>query len=108
VVVKRSIFWDIIPGSPLKVNRRFGGTYRLHLQQETIMKQEVRRAMLATCFTLVSYLLYSSTLTMEVTCSSETSVEFQQTTQRYSPEDRTLHCSQLFFKLSPRVRNINI
>jgi hypothetical protein len=23
-------FWDIIPFSPLKINRRFEGTYRLH------------------------------------------------------------------------------
>jgi hypothetical protein len=26
VVMKRSIFWDITPGSLLKANRRFGGT----------------------------------------------------------------------------------
>jgi hypothetical protein len=30
VVVKSSIFWDITPCSPLSVNRRFGGTCRLH------------------------------------------------------------------------------
>jgi hypothetical protein len=30
--MKSSIFWDITPCSPLSVNRRFGGTYRLHLQ----------------------------------------------------------------------------
>jgi hypothetical protein len=30
--MKSSVFWDIGPCSPLKVNRRFGGTYRLHLQ----------------------------------------------------------------------------
>jgi hypothetical protein len=34
---------------------------------------------------------YSSTLKMEATCSSETSVDFQRTTQRYNPEDKTLH-----------------
>jgi hypothetical protein len=34
VVMKSSIFWDITPCtcSPLKVNRRFGGTCCLHLQ----------------------------------------------------------------------------
>jgi hypothetical protein len=32
VVMKSTIFWDITPCSPLKVYRRFGGTYRLHLQ----------------------------------------------------------------------------
>jgi hypothetical protein len=30
--MKSYLFWDITPCSPLKVNRRFGGTYRLHLQ----------------------------------------------------------------------------
>jgi hypothetical protein len=28
---------------------------------------------------------------METTCSSETSGEFQQSTRRYIPQDRTLH-----------------
>jgi hypothetical protein len=32
VVKKSTIFWDIGPCSPLSVNRRFGGTYRLRLQ----------------------------------------------------------------------------
>jgi hypothetical protein len=30
------IFWDVTQFSPLKVNRRFGGTYRLHLQGQII------------------------------------------------------------------------
>jgi hypothetical protein len=29
--MKSSVFWDITPSSPLKINRRFGGTCRLHL-----------------------------------------------------------------------------
>jgi hypothetical protein len=32
VVLKSTIVWDITPWSPLRVNRRFRGTYRLHLQ----------------------------------------------------------------------------
>jgi hypothetical protein len=36
VVMKSTIFWDITPCSPLKFNRRFGGTYRLHLQGRRI------------------------------------------------------------------------
>jgi hypothetical protein len=32
VVMKSSVFWDIMPCSPLKVNRRFGRTYPLNLQ----------------------------------------------------------------------------
>jgi hypothetical protein len=32
VVMKGSIFWNLTACSPFKVNRRFEGTYRLHLQ----------------------------------------------------------------------------
>jgi hypothetical protein len=32
VVKKGLIFWDITLCSPLKFNKRFGGTYRIHLQ----------------------------------------------------------------------------
>jgi hypothetical protein len=48
------------------------------------------RALLATCFIIVSYLAYFRTLKMEPTCSSETSADFQPITRRYIPEDRTL------------------
>jgi hypothetical protein len=41
-------------------------------------------------FTLVSFLVYSSTLKMEATCSSEMSVDFKRTTRRYISEDKTL------------------
>jgi hypothetical protein len=52
----------------------------------------------ATCFLLISSLAYSSTLKMVVTCSSEMSVDFQQTTQHYIPKDRPLHnhCCEIF------------
>jgi hypothetical protein len=36
VIMKCSVFWDISPCNPLKVNRRFGGTYRLHLESRRI------------------------------------------------------------------------
>jgi hypothetical protein len=45
---------------------------------------------LLTCFTLVSCLTYSTTLKMEVTCCSETSVYFQWTRRLYIPERSTL------------------
>jgi hypothetical protein len=32
VVMKSSVLWDTTPCSPLRVNRRFGGTYSIHLQ----------------------------------------------------------------------------
>jgi hypothetical protein len=36
--MKSSIFWKITPCSPLKVNRRFGGTRRLYLQGRRISR----------------------------------------------------------------------
>jgi hypothetical protein len=42
-------------------------------------------------FMLVSCLAYSSTLKVELICFSEMLVDFQQTTQRYIPNDRILH-----------------
>jgi hypothetical protein len=44
IIVKRnSIFWDTTPCSPLKVNRRFGGTCRLHLQSRKISRARHQR-----------------------------------------------------------------
>jgi hypothetical protein len=40
MVMKNTIFWDITPCSPLEVNRRFGETYRLHLQGRKISQRE--------------------------------------------------------------------
>jgi hypothetical protein len=40
---------------------------------------------------VMSYLAYSSTLKVEAICSPETSVEFQRTTRRYIPEERTIN-----------------
>jgi hypothetical protein len=58
-----------------------------------------KSALLATCFTLVSCLSFSLTLNVEVTCFSKILVDFQQTTQRYIPGDRTLQTSIFFFCL---------
>jgi hypothetical protein len=38
-----TIFWYITPCSPLQVNRRFGGTYRLHLQGWRIFRTRNQR-----------------------------------------------------------------
>jgi hypothetical protein len=66
------IFWDITPCSPLKVNRRFGGTCRLNIQGERIIQ------------TRNQYKLgrKQSKLKMEVTFSYESPVCFQRT-KRY-------------------------
>jgi hypothetical protein len=47
LAMKSSIFWDITPYSPLKVNRRFGGTCCLHLQSRRISRGSLQ---LTTCF----------------------------------------------------------
>jgi hypothetical protein len=72
-------FSKTAPYSPLKVNQRFGGTYRLHLQGRRISQarsQRESRWPAELCFAI---------------CCSETSVDFQRTTRRYIPEDGTLH-----------------
>jgi hypothetical protein len=77
-----TIFRGVTQCNPLNVNRRFGGTYRLHLQGKLCLSPD---------FTLVSCSAYSSTLKMEAICTSETSVDIQQTTGRYIPQGSTLH-----------------
>jgi hypothetical protein len=58
-VMKRSIFWDIMPCSPLKVNRIFGGTCRFHHQGRKMSQvRNQRDCLLDTCFTLVPCLAY--------------------------------------------------
>jgi hypothetical protein len=50
----------------------------------------VTKALLYTCFMLVSCSAYTSTLKMEAICPAEMLVEFQWTTQRYITGDRSL------------------
>jgi hypothetical protein len=75
VIMKSSIFWDIIPHSLLKVNQHVRETFY---------------PCFAACFMLVSCLAYSSTLEMEATCSYEMLIDFQLTTQCYVLEDTTI------------------
>jgi hypothetical protein len=88
VVMKSTIFWDITPRSPLIVNRRFGGTYCLHLQGRKNKPSKKPACHLLSHWFLAQ--LIFSTLKMEAICSSETSVDTQWTTRRYIPEDGTL------------------
>jgi hypothetical protein len=43
MVMKSTIFWNIKPCSPLKLNRRFGGIYRLRLQGRRISRARNQR-----------------------------------------------------------------
>jgi hypothetical protein len=90
VVMKSTIFWDITPCSALKVNRRLGGTYHLHLQGRRIR---------SACHLLLQWFLARLifwTLKMEAICSSYTSVEFQRTIRRYIPKDCILQTRHTF------------
>jgi hypothetical protein len=49
-----------------------------------------QNVLFATCFAPLFCMAYFSALKMEAVCSSETSVDFQWTTQHDIPEDRTL------------------
>jgi hypothetical protein len=86
--MKSIIFWDMTPCSPLSLNLRFGGTYRLHLQG-----RRNRLILLATCLLAGFSEPISSTLKMEAICSSETSAETQGTRKRHIPEDDILQGS---------------
>jgi hypothetical protein len=81
-LLKNATFWYITPCCPLNVNRRFGGTYRVHLQGQEISRARNQRE---------SRWQAELHLKMEPIRSSETSVAFQHITRRHSPEDSTLH-----------------
>jgi cytochrome c oxidase assembly factor CtaG len=70
--MKSFIFWDVILRRQVEVERRFGGTYRL---------------VLAACFMLASYLIYSL-----IRYVPQMSVDSYQTTRCCIPEDRTIRC----------------
>jgi hypothetical protein len=67
-----------------------------HRIPEESNQRHIVVALLAACFVLVFSLVYSSTLKMEATCSSETSVHFHLTTGCYIPEDRSLLWDMIF------------
>jgi hypothetical protein len=73
--MKSSIFWDIMPYSPLKIDQRFGGTYRLHLHERRIYQTETSRACLI---------------------ATETSVHFQRTT-RSKIKEIELFTTEVYF-----------
>jgi hypothetical protein len=82
VTLESSIFWDITPCSPAKVNRRFGGICHLHFQGLRLNQAENQQ--LAACFMPVFC------LKMKMIYSTEESVDFHWTTWVYIPEDRNL------------------
>jgi hypothetical protein len=76
------VVWNITRCSPLKVNSRFGGTSRLHLQGRRIRQTRNKSGVGSEQRKL---------LKTEAICFYETSVDFQRTTQCYIREDGNLH-----------------
>jgi hypothetical protein len=64
VVMKTSVSWNLTPCSLLKVNRCFGGIFRLHLQGRRLSKERNQRESRWNAGPKLTY-------------SSETSVDFQ-------------------------------
>jgi hypothetical protein len=98
VRMKTSVFWDKTPYRPFKFNRRFGRTrhHQLQVQRISQVRKEPEAGRAESCyqssaFYLVVYcLVYSLTLNIEATDSSETSFKFQTATRPYMPKDRNL------------------
>jgi hypothetical protein len=99
----RSSWWcrgTTSPDRPSRIGRAAGLSLPKAQESETAFifrcpDRLIRHTMPAsplrdTCLMLVSCLAYFSTVKVEATCSSETSVNFQHITCRYIPEDRTL------------------
>jgi hypothetical protein len=90
MVVKRTMFWDVMPCSLLKIIWHFGVVYRLHLRGWINQARKQREnPCLSSVFMLVSCLNFL-TLKMERIYSSETSFDCQWFTWRYIPGDSTL------------------
>jgi hypothetical protein len=98
--VKSYVFWDITPCSPFKVNRRFGGTCRLHPQSRRISQRRhqhegsKKHSLLVpdSCWFLG---WYSFTLKMNATCCCETSVKFKLSAWHYIPYVHNSLCENL-------------
>jgi hypothetical protein len=88
--MKNAVFSEVAPGG-FMINRRFRGMCRLHLQGRR-KKREWGKVLHGNYYHLTLFLarVISSTLKMEATCSSETSVYNKPTWHRIA-EDSILH-----------------
>jgi hypothetical protein len=105
VTTKKAVFWDAAP-CRCGVNRRFGGTYCLHLQGRRKNKKiRVRRYSKNSCeqTSPADFLIFPSTLKIEAIHSSETSVKTT-SIRCHIPEDCFLQKSTSFCKNDQKTR----
>jgi hypothetical protein len=91
VTMMNAVFWDMAPFRYF-VNRRFGGTYRFHLQG---ISNPRAMNVYSHLLTLVHRSRITYNLKMEATGSSERSVN-KISTRRHNPEDCILHYHHKF------------
>lgn len=90
--MKSTVFWNVAAYSLVDFWRKM-----LPASSESKVKSSKKPALLAACMLLVSWLAFSSALKMNTLFSSETLLDFYQTTWLYILEDITLHiCSENF------------
>jgi hypothetical protein len=112
--MKNTRFWNITPRTTLKVNRQFGGTCRLHLQGGRISQARNQReadgirswlclppeyrTIRSACHLLHAGFLLGLFFDPEDGGNMflRHVVDFERTTWRYIPGDRTLHYLQIF------------
>jgi hypothetical protein len=96
VTMKNAVLWDLAPCRSCELNRRFGGTCRLHLQGRKIHERETSVSWWQRTrpgFSLADF----STLKMDETRFSETSVQFTRSTRNHIPEDAVLQSIGYFY-----------
>jgi hypothetical protein len=87
----KSIVFRVVKSCSSETAPRFTGKHYLHLQGQRVWERNKPAAALPPASaTIISFLLYSSSLKTEAICSLETSVDSQRTTRRYIPGDSTL------------------
>jgi hypothetical protein len=96
VVIKTTIFWDIVLCCWLKFEERFGRIFLLSLQSRISRVKYQRESSLQPVLLWYLARLFSK-LRIETICSSETSVGFLGTTRHYIPKDGTLHILKFYF-----------
>jgi hypothetical protein len=90
VTMKNAVLWGVAPCRSDRLNRSFGGSYRIHLQGKKIQREQVAAELLLPAHA-GSSLADFSTLKMEAIRSSETSVQSITSTRRHTPKYGILH-----------------